>query len=1035
MKPTPDDALGKLALAHLLGALEETEEALYTAYAADHPEAEAVLEEARKDLEHLAAPPVAAPESAWLKIQDQLRHKRAGSEPAQPLSPDDVILVSCSYCRDGLERGATVYCASCLAPHHGDCFREHGRCSVMGCGETQIVRATGHRDEPAEPTAPRRPNRWRRRAGWGLVVLASGAVAAYSGSDAFVAQVSGVPAEAPPPPREVAPPEVAPSEAPVRAEGDAQTLRVAWRGATLGEVLAKVYDAGVPHVSFDEEQLSLAAVADRDVFEVTAEELVQGLADELDLQVEWQAWEGGKRGYLEPASGARPEAAAPRRTYHGSYLVEGVEHARTTTVEVDSRPVVAQAVAEQSDVWAEIRGRRLRVYDTGVRVRDVPLSATGTPRGLVLSPDGKHVGWIQGKRVQLLDLTRPSANPSSILFSDEPARELEALRLVFGARGSLLVATRARWWVYAYRPGSEFGFQQVGAPHGVLSWQRAPRFARGEDVCFVARPRGGWWLIADESNRVSVYGVSIGEDGRWRDEGLLFQKPRTLGPGVEAEAVAQALRRRSLEDPFGETSTPSGLGAALAEARVERSAQAIAVSQFATATVTRAEGMTLEISSVGGVDRLELDPEEGASVLLAWQARDLLSLVQWGAHRVAIHTVRLGGPQANPRSRSARIERTLHAAVAGVQGVRLFRDGRFLLQLDTQARREGQVWVVPSHSDASPPQRRVVGSEVQFYSSRWAEPVEDAVRPTPRVARSVPSDGAYAKAREVVIGRVVLDYPSAGRVLRDVQPGAPNHAEAQQLYNYLLAHGLVHCEGLYSEGKADSALLLGRQLHELAEGTPIAANFAGKLALWETVYGAYQRGQASPEDSEQAEQAWSTILEAETHYGNYYAKRARRGLAAVEEARQAAEAARRPRPPAEAPPVATVDLRHVKPLQRWVFRRGGAEVEWEIRKVEGDTVTYRESAHLPGRENVQPPSLETWTPAALNLGQAQGGGVETRGPQRLGVEGVDLRYVVRKVGAVEHWVAVGRDGQPTFPGIVRDVRQGGSVAVELLRVE
>jgi len=1030
MKPTPDDALGKLALAHLLGALEETEEALYTAYAADHPEAEAVLEEARQDLAYLEAPPVAAPESAWLKIQDQLRHKRAGSEPAQPLSPDDVILVSCSYCRDGLERGATVYCASCLAPHHGDCFREHGRCSVMGCGETQIVRATGHRDEPAEPAeprAPRRPRRWRRRAGWGLVVLAGGAVAAYSGSDAFVAQVSGVPAETPSP-REAAPAQ--PDDAlQVPPSRDAQTWRVAWRGATLGEVVRGLGREGAPVAPVEDDQLANVSVADRDEFSGTAEELVQELASELDLHVSWVE-PGGWR--LRPTSATRLFGVAPRRRYSGSYLIEGLEEGvRTNAVVVDSRPVSGLAASYPSKVWAEARGDRLRVYEGATPFREVPWARDEKVQAMAMAPDGGRMAWIQGRRLSVLDLQADELEPRHYeLPTTLELQEIERAILGVDAQGNVLAGVGERWWILPFDRRED---RWALRPTQAIGWEHAPRFASGA-TRLVARETNGWWLFTRTNGQLNVFRIGI-EGNRWVDERYLLSKKDPSE--AEERGIVAAFERRSFREPgvrLGSKRPEQGLEIALGGSGVEL--LDVAFAEHADAVVCRrGETLALQVRNDAEAAFLPLDLDDGSNVRLVWQAPGLLSLIQWGQHRVAIHTVRHVLAEGARQLTDLRIERTLHAAVSGVQGVRVLRGGRFLLQLDTHAAREGEVWVAPANSSASRPRRRVAGSEVQFYSSSWAEPQEAPPRPQQKAMGSIPSDSAYAKAREVVIGREVLDYPSAGRVLRDVQPGAPNHAEAQQLYNYLLAHGLVHCEELYSEGKADSALLLGRQLHELAEGTPIAASFAGKLALWESVYGAYQRGLASPEASEQAERAWSTILEAETHYGNYYAKRARRGLAAVEEARQAAEAARRPEPPAEQPPVSTLDLRHVRVGQRWVFRRGGAEVEWEIREVQGDTVTYREGAHLPGRENVQPPSLETWTPAALNLGQAQGGGVETRGPQRLDVEGVDLRYVVRKVGAVEHWVAVGRDGQPTFPGIVRDVRQGGSIAVELLRVE
>ena len=55
--------------------------------------------------------------------------------------PGLVIALSCSFCRGALTREEAIYCASCLAPHHPECFREHGRCSVMGCGEQRFDQA------------------------------------------------------------------------------------------------------------------------------------------------------------------------------------------------------------------------------------------------------------------------------------------------------------------------------------------------------------------------------------------------------------------------------------------------------------------------------------------------------------------------------------------------------------------------------------------------------------------------------------------------------------------------------------------------------------------------------------------------------------------------------------------------------------------------------------------------------------------------------------------------------------------------------
>ncbi|HZU96463.1 MAG TPA: secretin N-terminal domain-containing protein [Planctomycetota bacterium] len=51
------------------------------------------------------------------------------------------VALTCSYCHDAFGRGDATYCAGCLAPHHEDCFAEHGACSTPGCGETRLVRA------------------------------------------------------------------------------------------------------------------------------------------------------------------------------------------------------------------------------------------------------------------------------------------------------------------------------------------------------------------------------------------------------------------------------------------------------------------------------------------------------------------------------------------------------------------------------------------------------------------------------------------------------------------------------------------------------------------------------------------------------------------------------------------------------------------------------------------------------------------------------------------------------------------------------
>ena len=63
------------------------------------------------------------------------------------------VTLTCSYCHDALDRRAASFCAACLAPHHEECFSEHGDCATPGCGERRIVRATSPAAPPARTSA------------------------------------------------------------------------------------------------------------------------------------------------------------------------------------------------------------------------------------------------------------------------------------------------------------------------------------------------------------------------------------------------------------------------------------------------------------------------------------------------------------------------------------------------------------------------------------------------------------------------------------------------------------------------------------------------------------------------------------------------------------------------------------------------------------------------------------------------------------------------------------------------------------------
>ena len=84
------------------------------------------------------------------------------------------VELRCTYCHDrlgGSEQAApAVYCAGCLAPHHEDCFRTHGRCAAPGCEVQEVLRRQPGGPVPARP----RPGRSRARRA-GLVLLLAGA--------------------------------------------------------------------------------------------------------------------------------------------------------------------------------------------------------------------------------------------------------------------------------------------------------------------------------------------------------------------------------------------------------------------------------------------------------------------------------------------------------------------------------------------------------------------------------------------------------------------------------------------------------------------------------------------------------------------------------------------------------------------------------------------------------------------------------------------------------------------------------------------
>lgn len=83
------------------------------------------------------APLPAAPEGFFQRIQDQIdREKEEAKQGPETLIH---IKLQCTFCKGKLESKNSVYCGTCLAPYHKDCFNEYGRCAVQGCDEKRFV--------------------------------------------------------------------------------------------------------------------------------------------------------------------------------------------------------------------------------------------------------------------------------------------------------------------------------------------------------------------------------------------------------------------------------------------------------------------------------------------------------------------------------------------------------------------------------------------------------------------------------------------------------------------------------------------------------------------------------------------------------------------------------------------------------------------------------------------------------------------------------------------------------------------------------
>lgn len=157
-----------LAASRALSVLDEAEEAELDRHLASCSSCPGVVGDLEERLRHEAAvEPVPLPEDGWRRIREGVERARAAANAGANV----LVRVRCSYCHGALERDLAVFCASCLAPGHRECFAEHGRCPAQGCDETRII----------EPTVrkPSRPRRTRLLPAV-VAVLVGGGVAAVA---------------------------------------------------------------------------------------------------------------------------------------------------------------------------------------------------------------------------------------------------------------------------------------------------------------------------------------------------------------------------------------------------------------------------------------------------------------------------------------------------------------------------------------------------------------------------------------------------------------------------------------------------------------------------------------------------------------------------------------------------------------------------------------------------------------------------------------------------------------------------------------
>ena len=160
------DSVATLLVARPLGVLAEEDRLSLEQHLQACGACAARVSRVEEALVEIVPEKLEAPADSWQRIKEGIARLERG-EP--------VVTLTCTYCHDALARtSAVVYCATCLAPCHEDCWKEHGGCAVMGCRGERVLR-------PESLVPPRRARHpatkaWSRESKIGVGLVAAAAV-------------------------------------------------------------------------------------------------------------------------------------------------------------------------------------------------------------------------------------------------------------------------------------------------------------------------------------------------------------------------------------------------------------------------------------------------------------------------------------------------------------------------------------------------------------------------------------------------------------------------------------------------------------------------------------------------------------------------------------------------------------------------------------------------------------------------------------------------------------------------------------------